>query len=472
MKKDCGEKCKRKRDVAKLESPKQQKKNNQKRRKLQPVNNNDQKQLPTEIDRSGSNFAANDGVGFNRRSKHLNIFKVPVFTGKFAELDTCSSFSAPSVVANSIATYIPQEKNIDKNMSLYESRFQTSSSSDENRIVMTNGYIGSSGHRHTSGLNTIGNGPGPCIGGGSLTSLTANSLTTNDTNMTNTTGLDLPEMNGQYYLSSSGSSIAASGTAIINKNTGVNNQLSMNIVGNSSHQLHHNIHHHLHQQQHPHSHHQQHLQQHYNVARSLATLCNIGNTCYLNSVVYTLRFAPQFLHNLHHLLTDLNTVQQHIARGRVKSASLGRSKNDSGYGSGSGNRSGFIGQSSKEDNQRSWSSKDLTIVGGDYNSIIENSSNNSNSNNKLIIQKTSHQIVAEKLHELYQCLHRNELNESSESHHADTLLGAIQDVNPIFEGNQQQDAHEFLMCLLNSIRETSQTLIKSIMECPDLLTNG
>lgn len=33
-------------------------------------------------------------------------------------------------------------------------------------------------------------------------------------------------------------------------------------------------------------------------------------------------------------------------------------------------------------------------------------------------------------------------------------------MNPIFEGNQQQDAHELLVCLLDNIRETFQLLVK------------
>lgn len=33
-------------------------------------------------------------------------------------------------------------------------------------------------------------------------------------------------------------------------------------------------------------------------------------------------------------------------------------------------------------------------------------------------------------------------------------------MNPIFEGNQQQDAHELLVCLLDNIRETFQLLVR------------
>ncbi|XP_061397086.1 ubiquitin carboxyl-terminal hydrolase 1-like, partial [Musca vetustissima] len=199
-----------------------------------------------------------------------------------------------------------------------------------------------------------------------------------------------------------------------------------------------------------------------NHAPTMGTLCNIGNTCYLNSVVYTLRFAPQFLHNLHHLLTDLNALQQNIARARSKSSSLGR-----------GISAVHI------ENARSWSSKDLASMEqyAGVNNVTSGGgattpSSASSSALTQVTQKSSHQILTEKLHELYQSLYRNEMSESTEPYHADTLLHAIQDVSSIFEGNQQQDAHEFLMCLLNSIRETNQTLIKAIAECPDVILNG
>lgn len=42
----------------------------------------------------------------------------------------------------------------------------------------------------------------------------------------------------------------------------------------------------------------------------IATLCNLGNTCFLNSVLYTLRCTPSFLHNLHHLVTDLSIINE------------------------------------------------------------------------------------------------------------------------------------------------------------------
>lgn len=180
-------------------------------------------------------------------------------------------------------------------------------------------------------------------------------------------------------------------------------------------------------------------------ASSMATLCNIGNTCYLNSVVYTLRFAPHFLHNLHHLVEDLGQVTQRLSSAnKAKSSSLGR------------NVGGLAGS-----NTRSWSTKDLASMGG----LLPNTSG-------VELPRSHRQVATEKLHELYCALRRSEIADSQDAFHADTFLSSVQDVSAIFEGNQQQDAHEFLMCVLDSIRETCQALTKVIAECPTIIMNG
>lgn len=185
-------------------------------------------------------------------------------------------------------------------------------------------------------------------------------------------------------------------------------------------------------------------QQLQDIATKMASLCNIGNSCYMNSVLYTLRFAPFFLHNLHHLVDDISQIinNRKENQAKVKSSSLGR------------NISGLQGQ-----NARSWSSKDLASLGSAGGQPIE-------------IPKTIQQIATDKLHDLFVNLHRNESMETLEPYQSDNFLKAIQDVNPIFEGNQQQDAHEFLMCILDSIRETCQSLTKVILDHPEVIMNG
>ncbi|XP_043256220.1 ubiquitin carboxyl-terminal hydrolase 1 [Colletes gigas] len=159
----------------------------------------------------------------------------------------------------------------------------------------------------------------------------------------------------------------------------------------------------------------------------IATLCNLGNTCFLNSVIYTLRFAPSFLHNLHHLATDLSNVNDKQLQTKMKSSSLGRT-----------------GMSLTSSGSRSWSSKDLLALAG---------STGDSSKHKI-------QIATEKLHELFIALRASEARENSEPYQPDAFLQALRDVNPIFEGNQQQDAHELLVCLLDNIRETFQLLVR------------
>lgn len=213
---------------------------------------------------------------------------------------------------------------------------------------------------------------------------------------------------------------------------------------------------------------------------SMATLSNIGNSCYLNSVVYTLRFTPNFLHNLHHLVDDLSHLAQLHQNGvrRQKTASLGRNQNSfNNINSNNSSYSGLgmgLGMTSRSNSgSRSMSNKDLVAMA---NGVLLNGSHSSNGGHLMMngsavmdsggggALKCHRQTATEKLHELYQNLTRNENVHHLEPYQPVQLLNAIQDVSTTFEGNQQQDAHEFLMCVLDSIRETCQTLNRSYAE--------
>ncbi len=143
---------------------------------------------------------------------------------------------------------------------------------------------------------------------------------------------------------------------------------------------------------------------------SIASLCNLGNTCFLNSVLYTLRFTPGFLHNLHHMEQDLSN--------------LSNAKKRSG---------------SSNTNCQSSEGEAADMV----------------------------QEVIQKLHDLFKTLScADDAGDNREPIPPQSFLNAVSKLNPIFEGNQQQDAHELLVMLLN-ILEDIRIPVRSTATTPD-----
>ena len=164
----------------------------------------------------------------------------------------------------------------------------------------------------------------------------------------------------------------------------------------------------------------------------VATLLNLGNTCFLNSVLYTLRFTPGFAHLLHHLASDLND--------KKLLSNLGFSNE---------RKIGFLSGSPA---LRTKSLSSLSPFSG-----------NSEDPNHVPLDATNRKILVltERLHELLQTLHNAEQKgDLSEPFQADAFLQALREVNPLFQGNQQQDAHELLVCFLDYLREACQLVDK------------
>ena len=162
----------------------------------------------------------------------------------------------------------------------------------------------------------------------------------------------------------------------------------------------------------------------------VATLLNLGNTCFLNSVLYTLRFTPGFAHLLHHLAADL--AEKKLL------TSIGVNER----------KMGFLSSGSPGLRTKSLSS--LTPCNIDENAV------------QIDPVKRKTLVLTERLHELLQTLHNAEQKgDLSEPFQADAFLQALREVNPLFQGNQQQDAHELLVCSLDYLREACQLVDKA-----------
>lgn len=155
---------------------------------------------------------------------------------------------------------------------------------------------------------------------------------------------------------------------------------------------------------------------------SVASLCNLGNTCFLNSVLYTLRFTPGFLHNLHHMVGDLH-----------------------GHQSQSGGRKDGGGKGKKHANG---------VANGFIPGVTATSSSGMDNEELEMVFE-----VIEQLHDLFKSL--SGADETSDSSRdpipPSSFLTAVGRLNPMFEGNQQQDAHELLVMILNILEDIKIT---------------
>lgn len=146
---------------------------------------------------------------------------------------------------------------------------------------------------------------------------------------------------------------------------------------------------------------------------SIASLCNMGNTCFLNSVLYTLRFTPGFLHNLHHLVNDLGLGSHHHAASNSKDKRGGRG-----------------GSSSIANNPASSSADPQTERINDVIEQMHDLFRNMSTVDDHVIERES-----------------SGNSSSREPIPPTSFLHAVGKMKFI-EGNQQQDAHELLIKLL------------------------
>ena len=130
----------------------------------------------------------------------------------------------------------------------------------------------------------------------------------------------------------------------------------------------------------------------------VASLANLGNTCFLNSVLYTLRFTPGFCHSLHHLNQDL------------------------------------AGQDVKAERD------------SEQECLLD---------------------VIQTLHHLFQKLCNSDCEGGGDPREPvlpSALLHSIGRLCPLFEGNQQQDAHELLVTLLTSLQDVRLPEIQPVSQ--------
>lgn len=151
----------------------------------------------------------------------------------------------------------------------------------------------------------------------------------------------------------------------------------------------------------------------------LGSLVNIGNSCYMNASLYCLRFIPAFTHNLHHFCDNMLLI---------------------------------FDENETNDRLLSENPCDKEIASVEFIS-------GENEWPEFYINRMDElRQIIKQLHLIFAKLTSREKNEIN--HPLELELEQMQkfaeNVNPEFKPGNQQDSHEFLMCILNSIRDCSR----------------
>ncbi|XP_055296038.1 ubiquitin carboxyl-terminal hydrolase 12-like [Sitodiplosis mosellana] len=160
----------------------------------------------------------------------------------------------------------------------------------------------------------------------------------------------------------------------------------------------------------------------------MGVLRNIGNTCYMNAVLYSLRFITAFPHNLHHFCENMLLLfDETEAEDRVPENSCARMRATAEFVS----------------NQDQWPEFQVESM----------------DEKRRIIQQ---------LHAVFLKLTEHEKENDSTSLRPTQFQKYAYNVNSTFVPGTQQDSHELLMCLLDSMRDCGEEYMGLVREYPAL----
>lgn len=159
----------------------------------------------------------------------------------------------------------------------------------------------------------------------------------------------------------------------------------------------------------------------------MGALNNFGNSCYLNAVLYALRFTPSFAHHLHHFNENLEIL-------------FGVNKNKP--------------TSELPENACAHTVASANIA--------------ADCGEDCVLIKSNEHLVFTELHGVFSNLTTLEKMNQNEPFEATSLQLAVQEINNNFTARTQQDSHEFLMCILNCLRDSSDGLMQLANDKPDI----